>query len=66
MTHTGDVVVVADALGEEPVSDLPREDGGALALVLRDLVHDARGRHPGLRATDGTGLYRARLVIPRI
>lgn len=63
-THAGDVVVRADALGEKPVPDLPGEDRGALALVVRDLGDHVRRRHPGLGAADGPGLDGARLVVP--
>ena len=63
-THTGHVVRVADSLAEEAVPDLPGEDAGTLPLVVRDLVHHARGRHARLRPADGTRLDRARLVIP--
>lgn len=63
-THAGDVVVVADALGQQPVADLPGEDRRTLALELGDLVHHGLGRHPGLGAADGARLDRPRLVVP--
>ena len=48
LTYAGDAVVVDNAFGEEPVPDLPGEDGGALALVVRYLGHDGRSRHTRL------------------
>ena len=66
LTYARDVVVVSDALGEEPVPDLPGEDGGALALIVRDLGHDGRRRHAGLRAADRARLDRPGLIVPAI
>ena len=60
----GDVVLRADALGEEPVADLPGEHGRVVLLVPRDGVHDARRRHLRLRAADHARLEVARLVEP--
>lgn len=60
----GDGVVVADALGQEPVSDLPGEHGGVLPFVLGDFIHDFRGRHLRLRAADHARFDAACLVIP--
>ena len=60
----GDVVLRADALGEEPVADLPGEHGRVVLLVPRDGVHDARRRHLRLRAADHPRLEVARLVEP--
>ena len=63
-THARDVVVVGDALGEEPVADLPGEDGGALPLVVGDLGDDRGRRHARLRAPDRPRLDRPSLVVP--
>lgn len=60
----GDRVVVADALGQEPVADLPGEHGGVLPLVLGDLIHHFGRRHFGLGAADHAGLDAAGLVVP--
>ena len=38
--------------GDEPLADLPREDGGILSLVLLDLGDDGRRRDFWLAATD--------------
>ncbi len=64
VTHAGHVVVGADSVREEPVPDLPGEDGRALALVLGDALHHVRGGNARLRAADRTGLYRAGLIVP--
>ena len=63
-THAWDVVVVGDPLGEEPVADLPGEDGGALPLVVGDLGDDRGRRHARLRAADRPRLDRPSLVVP--
>lgn len=36
----GNSVVVADALCQQPVSDLPRKHGWVLSLVVCDFFHD--------------------------
>ena len=64
LTYAWDVVVVGDSLGEEPVADLPGEDGGALALVVGDLGDDGRRGHAGLRAADRARLDRPGLIVP--
>lgn len=60
----GDGVVVADALGQEPVANLPGEHGGVLPFVLGDFIHHFRGSHLGLGATDHAGFDAPGLVIP--
>lgn len=65
-THTGNVVVRAYAFLEQAVSDLPREDGRALALVEGNLAHDLGGGDAGLAATDGSGPDRSGFVVPAI
>ena len=59
----GDVVLRADALGEEPVADLPGEHGRVLPLVLRDGVHHVRRGHLGLAAADHPGAEGPGFVI---
>ena len=55
---------MADALAQEAVPDLPREDARALGLVLRDLFdHGGRG-DSRLRAADLARLDATRLVVP--
>lgn len=63
-THAWYVVVAAHPFGQQPVPDLPREDGRTLALVVGDLVHHAIGCHPRLRAANSTRLDRTGFVIP--
>ena len=65
-TYTWDVVVVARAVGEQAVPDLPGEDGGTLAFVLGDSVDDAGRCHARLRTPDRSRLNRAGLVVPKI
>ena len=60
----GHILLAADALGEEPVPDLPGEHGRVILLVPRDGVHDARRRHLRLRAADHARLEVACLVKP--
>lgn len=51
---------------EQAVSDLPREDGRALALVEGNLAHDLGGGDAGLAAADGSGPDRPGFVVPAI
>lgn len=57
-------VIVTDALGQQPVPDLPGEHGGVLALVVPDLLHHLGGGHLGLRATYHPRPDAASLVVP--
>jgi hypothetical protein len=59
----GHVVLRADALGQQPVADLPREHGGVFPLVVGDGVDDGWRRHLGFAASYDAGLEAARLVI---
>lgn len=59
----GHVVLRADALGQQPVADLPRKHGGVFPLVVGDGVDDGRRRHLGFAASYDAGLEAARLVI---
>ncbi|GFW93728.1 hypothetical protein TNCV_4542551 [Trichonephila clavipes] len=63
-THTWDAIVGAGAFGEQPVPDLPCEDGGALPFEVGDLGHDVWGGHPRLTASDGPGTDGTCLVVP--
>ena len=60
----GDVVLRADALGEEPVADLPGEHGRVVLLVLGDGVDHVGRRHFGLGPAYHSGLEVAGLVKP--
>lgn len=51
---------------EQAISDLPREDGRALALVEGNLAHDLGGGDAGLAAADGSGPDRPGFVVPAI
>lgn len=62
-TYARYVVVGADALLQEPIADLPGEDGGALPLVGGDLGDDLGGGDPWLGAAYRPGPDRAGLVI---
>lgn len=57
-------VIVTDALGQQPVPDLPGKHGGVLALVVPDLLHHLGGGHLGLRATYHPRPDAASLVVP--
>lgn len=59
----GDGVVVADALRQQSVSDLPRKHGGVLSLVVRDFVHDLWRGHFGFRPTNHPWFDAASLVV---
>lgn len=61
---TGHCIVVADALSQEPVSDLPGEHSRVLSFVFSNLVHDFGRCHFGLGATDDSGLDAASLIVP--
>jgi hypothetical protein len=64
-TDRGHVELVADAVGQQPVADLPREDAGVLGLELANVAHHPGGGDAGLAAPDGAGQNRARLVVAR-
>lgn len=63
-THARYVVVAAHPFGQQPVPDLPGEDGRTLALIVGDLVHYAIGGHSRLRPANGTRFYRTGFIIP--
>lgn len=60
---TGDGVVVADALRQQPVPDLPREHGRVLPLVVRDLLHNFRRGHFRFGAANHARFDAAGLVV---
>lgn len=62
-THTGDVVVGADPLRQQSVTDLPREDRRTLSLVLRDFGDHLRRGDPGFAAANRSRSYGARLIV---
>ena len=63
LSYTWHIVGVANGLREQPVPDLPGEDGGALPLVLRHLANHPRRRHTRFRTPDGPGFNRTRLIV---
>ncbi|KAJ8868473.1 hypothetical protein PR048_030001 [Dryococelus australis] len=63
-THARNIVVGADALGEQAVPYLPREYRRALPLVFGDLIDYVGGRDPRLGAAYCPGLYRPCFVVP--
>ena len=59
------VVLVADAVGEQPVADLPGEDAGILELELLDVLDDLGRGDAGLATADRAGQDAAGLVEAR-
>lgn len=62
-TDGWNVVLVTDAVGQQPVADLPREDPGVLVLELLDVGHHLWRGDARLAATNGAGQDGAGLVI---
>lgn len=62
-TYTGNIVVRADAVLQQPIADLPREYARTLSLVVRDFVHHLGGGHARLRAADRSRSNAARFVV---
>lgn len=63
-SYAWNIVIGADLLWKEEVSDLPGKNGGALSLVLRDLPHHFCCSHPRFASTNGPRTYQARLIVP--
>lgn len=61
----GHVELVADAVGQKSVADLPRENARVLGLQLANVADHPGGGDAGLAAPDGAGQDRARLVVAR-
>lgn len=61
--HAGHRVAVTHSLRQQSVPDFPGEHGGILSLVICDFIHNFRGGHLGLGATDHSRLDAACLVI---
>ena len=61
--HTGNILLVADPLRQQPVSDLPGEHGGVIFLVLRNGLHYARRGYLGFAPSNDARLEVACLVI---
>ena len=59
----GDALLVADALRQEPVPDLPGKHSGILLLVLGNGINNWRCGHLGFAATNHPGLEVASFVI---
>ena len=61
----GNILLVANAFGQEPVSDLPGEHGGILALVVGDGVDDVGRGHLGFAPANHARLEAASFVVSR-
>lgn len=61
---TGNAVVVAHSLGEQPVPDLPGKHGGVLAFVIGDLVNDFGSSNLWFGSPDYPGADTARFIVP--
>lgn len=59
----GDGVIIADALRQQPVPDLPGEHGGILAFIVRYFIHHLRRGHFRFGSSDDSRLYAASLII---
>lgn len=59
----GNGVVVADALCQQSVSDLPRKHGWVLSLVVSDFVHDFWRGHFRFRPANHPWFDAASLVV---
>lgn len=62
--HAGHVELVAHAVGQQSVANLPREHARVLALQPADVRHHPGRGHPGLAAPDGPGQDASGLVVP--
>lgn len=62
--HAGHVELVAHAVGQQSVANLPREHARVLALQPADVSHHPGRGHPGLAASDGPGQDASGLVVP--
>lgn len=63
-TYTGYIVVGADPLRKQPVTDLPREDRRTFPLVLSDFRDHLWSGNPGLAAAYCSRSYGASFIIP--
>lgn len=59
------IVLVANALGQQPIANLPRKDARILLLQLAYVADDLRRGDTRLGAANGAGQYGAGLVIAR-
>lgn len=64
-TDAGHVRLVADALAEQSIADLPGENSRVLLLQLANIVDDLGRGHAWLRSPNGPRQDRPRLVIAR-
>ena len=62
--YTGDVVLVADGLLQQPIPYLPGKYGRAFSFVLGYLRNHLSCGYSGLRSADSPGADGPRLVIP--
>lgn len=63
-SYTWYVVVGADSLSQQSVSNLPGKNGWTLSLVLSDLSHNLWSGHPGFTPSYGPRTDGTRLVVP--
>ena len=61
---TGHIFLVANALGEESITNFPGEHGGILALVIGNGVDDVGRGHFGFASANHTSLEAPRFIIP--
>jgi len=62
--HRRHVVLVANAVGQQSVPNLPREDPRILQLQLLDVLHDFRCGNARLAAADCARQDAAGLIVP--
>lgn len=63
--HRGHIVLVTDAVGQQPVADLPGKDARVSLLVVPDVLDHVGSGDAGLAAPDGPGQNGAGLVVAR-
>ena len=63
---TRNILLVADSLRQQPVSDLPGEHGGVLLLVFTDGINYRRRGHLGFAAAYNSGFIVSGFIIPAV
>ena len=63
-SYTWYIVVGADSLCKQSVSNLPGKNGWTLSLVLSDLSHNLWSGHPGFTPSYGPRTDGTCLVVP--
>ena len=64
--HTRNILLVADSLRQQSVSDLPGEHGGVLLLVFTDGINYRRRGHLGFAAAYNSGFIVSGFIIPAV